>query len=113
MTYSSPSEAIDGTGKNVANVLSSVDQKYLVQPNIGDEVVVTFKTNAQHQDLKRTFFLKNVGYYTYIRDYKGKPDFLKLKLFKSDGAFTDFSKYEFEALMDYENQFDDVVINTK
>lgn len=57
-------------------------------------------------DLKRTCFLKNRGYYNYIRNYEGEPDFQKLKLFRAAGAFTDFSKYEYEALMDYESQFD-------
>jgi uncharacterized protein YqkB len=113
ITYNTPVNAVDGNGVDVTKLLASADQKYFVQPNIGDEVDVTFKTREQKQDLKRTFFLKNIGYYNYIRDYEGDPNFLQLKLFKSDGAFTDFSKYEFEVLMDYENQLDDVVINAK
>ena len=113
ITYSNPSIAVDGNGVDVTKLLSSEDQNYFVQPRIGDVVDVTFKTSEYQQDLKKTFFLKNIGYYNYIRDYKDDPNFLKLKLFKSDGAFTDFSKYEFEVLMDYQNQSDEVVINTK
>ena len=104
--YINPYEALDGNGENVTEALSATDQNYFVQPNIGDEVVVTFKMSEPNQDLKRTCFLKNRGYYNYIRNYEGKPDFQKLKLFRAAGAFTDFSKYEYEALMDYENQFD-------
>jgi len=104
--YINPYEAIDGNGENVTELLSATDQNYFVQPNIGDEVVVTFKMSEPNQDLKRTCFLKNRGYYNYIRNYEGKPDFQKLKLFRAAGAFTDFSKYEYEALMDYESQFD-------
>jgi hypothetical protein len=110
--YINPYEALDGNNNNVTNLLLASDQNYFVQPNIGDEVVVKFKTSESSLDLHRTYFLKNKGYYNYIRNYEGKPDFQKLKLFKASGAFTDFSKYEYEALMDYENQLD-VASNTK
>lgn len=103
--YINPYEALDGN-TNVTNLLLTSDQNYFVQPNIGDEVVVNFKINESSLDLNRTFFLKNRGYYNYIRNYEGNADFQKLKLFKKPGAFTDFSKYEYEALMDYEDQFD-------
>lgn len=103
--YINPYEALDGNN-NVTNLLLTSDQNYFVQPNIGDEVVVNFKINESSLDLNRTFFLKNRGYYNYIRNYEGNADFQKLKLFKMPGAFTDFSKYEYEALMDYEDQFD-------
>jgi len=108
--YINPYEALDGNGENVTKLLSATDKNYFVQPNIGDEVVVTFKMSDPNLDLKRTFFLKNRGYYNYIRNYEGEPDFQKLKLFRASGAFTDFSKYEYEALMDYESQFDLVSI---
>lgn len=103
--YINPYEALDGNN-NVTNLLLTSDQNYFVQPNIGDEVVVNFKINESSLDLNRTFFLKNRGYYNYIRNYEGNADFQKLKLFKTPGAFTDFSKYEYEALMDYEDRFD-------
>ncbi len=103
--YINPYEALDGNN-NVTNLLLTSDQNYFVQPNIGDEVVVNFKINESSLDLNRTFFLKNRGYYNYVRNYAGNADFQKLKLFKKPGAFTDFSKYEYEALMDYEDQFD-------
>lgn len=106
INYINPYEAIDNTNKDVTKLLSAADQSYFVQPEIGDEVVITFKSTELTPNLKRTNFLKNRGYYNYIRNYKGSPDFQKLKLFRIAGAFTDFSKYEFEALMDYEDQFD-------
>ena len=85
-----------------------------VEINIGDEVFVSFKTNKGNLDLEKTFFLKNRGYYNYVRDYKGEPNFQKLKLFREAGAFTEFSKLEYEAIMDYEKQFDDLIAsNTK
>jgi hypothetical protein len=104
--YINPDEAIDGNNAIVTKSLSATDQNYFVQPNIGDEVIVNFKINDPKPDSNRTFFLKNRGYYNYIRNYTGEPNFQKLKLFREAGAFTDFSKYEYEALMDYEGQFD-------
>jgi len=106
VNYINPDEAIDGNNNNVTKLISAADQNYFVQPNIGDEVVVNFKISDSKPDVNRTFFLKNRGYYNYIRNYDGVPNFQKLRLFKEAGAFTDFSKYEYEALMDYENQFD-------
>ena len=106
VNYIKPDEAVDGYNTNVTKLLSAVDQNYLVQPNIGDEVVVNFKLSDTTTQLNRTFFLKNRGYYNYIRNYTGEPNFQQLRLFKEAGAFTDFSKYEYEALIDYEDQFD-------
>ncbi|WP_299162464.1 hypothetical protein [uncultured Eudoraea sp.] len=112
INYINPNAAIDGNNNNVTKLLLGEDQNYLVQPNIGDEVIVTFKTSKPTPDIIRTVFLKNRGYYNYIRNYEGEPDFQKLRLFKQAGAFTDFSMYEYQALMDYENQFD-LASNTK
>lgn len=106
INYINPTEAIDGNNVDVTALLSAADKNYFVQPNVGDEVVVTFKTSEKNPDLKRTYFLKNRGYYNYIRDYKGTPNFQKLKLFKEAGAFTEYSKLEYEVLMNYESQFD-------
>lgn len=112
INYINPDEAIDGNNTDVTKLLSTADQNYFVQSNIGDEVVVNFKINESKPELSRTYFLKNRGYYNYIRNYDGEPNFQKLKLFKESGAFTDFSKYEYEVLMDYENRFD-LASNTK
>jgi len=106
INYIHPTEAIDGNNQDVTKLLYKADQNYFVQPNIGDEVVVNFKLKDTKPSVNRTFFLKNRGYYNYIRNYEGKPNFTKLKLFKEAGVFTDFSKYEYEALIDYKNQFD-------
>jgi len=104
--YINPTTAIDGNNKDVTKLLLAEDKNYFVQPNIGDEVLVNFKTTESKPGVNKTFFLKNRGYYNYIRNYDNDPNFQKLKLFKEAGAFTDFSMYEYEALINYENQFD-------
>ena len=106
LNYFEPSQAIDEDNNNVTDLLTKADRKYFVQPDIGNAVEVTFKTHEVPSNLKRSIFLINRGFYNYIRDYKGKPNFAKLKLFREAGAFTEFSKYEYEAIMDYVDQFD-------
>ena len=69
--YIDPSEAIDQHGKDVTKLLAEADQNYFVQPEIGDEVVVHFPIKESNNGLNQSFFLKNRGYYNYIRDYKG------------------------------------------
>ncbi len=113
INYINPSLAIDDNNVNVTHLLSAADNNYFTQPNVGDEVVVHFKTSQNNLDLKRTFFLKNRGYYNYIRDYKSEPNFQKLKLFREAGTFTEFSKLEYEVIMAYENQLDVIAANTK
>ena len=102
--YMNPYKAIDQDNINVTELLAQNDQKYFVQPNVGDEVVVKFKSDEIPPNLRRSLFLKNRGYYNYIRDYKGVPDFKRLYLFKEEGAFTDYSRYEYEAIMEYSNK---------
>jgi hypothetical protein len=106
INYINPSMAVDGNNKDVTKLLLAEDQNYLVQPNVGDQVVVHFKAIETNPTFIKTFFLKNRGYYNYIRNYDSEPNFQELKLFRVAGSFTDFSMYEYEALMDYEHQFD-------
>jgi len=92
MEHIMPLEAIDQNGNNVTKLLAEADQNYFAQPEIGDEVVVHFPVKESKNGLLQSFFLKNRGYYNYIRDYKGIPDFEYLKSFREDNAFTKFSE---------------------
>jgi len=92
VAHVSPSKAIDQNGKDVTDLLLSADENYLVQPNIGDEVLVVFPEKNFNPKQKQSVFLKNRGYYNYIRDYKGIPDLEQLKSFKEDHSFTKFSE---------------------
>lgn len=92
-TYIDPISAFDQYHNNVTHLLNKQDGDYFIQPHIGDEVIVNFPVNSSDDSLnKTTIFLKNRGYYNYIRDYKGIPDKEKLETFKEDGAFTRFSE---------------------
>lgn len=86
-----PIKAIDENGKNVTTLLLEKDKKYLVQPNIGNEVTMKFAAVKSSPNSKQSFFFKTNGYYEYLRDYKGSPNFAKLKTFREKGALNAYS----------------------
>ena len=91
VTTLKPNSAIDEIGNNVASLLSDKDKKYLVQPNIGNEVVINFKAMQPLPNLKQSFFFKTSGYYEYIRSYTNTPDFSTLQTFREKGALNNYS----------------------
>ena len=93
--YVNPVSAIDENGKSVTSLLEKEDKNYLVQPNIGNEVVVKYYVKSPKNGEKQSVFLKNRGYYQYIRDYKGIPNIAKLKTFREKGALSQYSKEEY------------------
>ena len=104
--YVKPASAIDESGNNVTKLLASQDGVYLTQPEIGNAVDVTFGLEDLNISEIGSIYLKNRGYYTYIRDYTNEPEFGKLKLFKQDGTFTEFSRLEYQNLVDFADQDD-------
>lgn len=86
-----PLKAIDENGKNVTALLLEKDKKFLVQPNIGNEVTMNFAAVKASPNFKQSFFFKTNGYYEYLRDYKGSPNFAKLKTFREKGALNAYS----------------------
>ncbi len=93
--YINPTSAIDENGKDVTQLLEKEDQNYLIQPNIGNEVVIKYHVKSPKTGEKQSVFLKNRGYYEYIRDYKGLPNIAKLKAFREKGALSQYSKEEY------------------
>lgn len=94
--------AIDQDGNDVANLLLNADGEYFIQPNMRDEVVVSFRASADARGPQATsVFLKNKGYYNYIRDYRGIPDREKLESFREDHAFTKFSEKRYFDFVNY------------
>ncbi|MFZ4401197.1 MAG: hypothetical protein ACOYO1_14255 [Bacteroidales bacterium] len=106
----SPSSAIDEKGNEVASLLSKNDDKYLIQADVGNEVVIKYPVIQSKKDFMQTVFLHNRGYYEYIRDYKGKPDLLYLNTFKKKGSFVKFSKLYYNKYIE-SNNFYETAIN--
>ncbi len=100
-----PSFAVDEKGGIVTELLRKTDGEYLIQPEAGNEVIVSFKYKANNSEGRTTAFLKNRGYYTYIRDYKGIPDFAELQEFKKSGKFSRFSEEQYKKFIG-EDMFD-------
>ncbi|MEO5777386.1 MAG: hypothetical protein ABIQ27_10800 [Flavobacterium sp.] len=86
-----PTTATDENGKDVTALLLEKDNKYLIQPSIGNEVTLNFAAVKVGPNSKQSFFFKTNGYYEYIRDYKGIPNFAKLKTFREKGALNAYS----------------------
>ncbi|NJB69889.1 hypothetical protein GGR42_000351 [Saonia flava] len=103
ITTLEPSLAIDENDRVVTDILKKADHNYFKQPSIGNEVVVTFTSKTADSSLNRSVFLKNRGYYNYIRNYEGVPDLSRLKSFKEKNRFTRFAENEYKALMAFDN----------
>jgi len=98
ITHLPPSSSVDEKGNEVSSLIASTDNKYLIQPKVGNEVIIKYVAPAAKNNNVQSFFLHSRGYYEYIRDYKGKPNLIYLSSFRNKGAFTRFSKkhyYEF------------------
>ena len=101
-----PDSAIDETGNDVTFLLSQADDQYLLQPEIGNAVTVKFNVTPQEAGFVQTAFLINKGYYNYIRDYDGIPNFKKLKTFRENFAFTRYSENMYKAIVNFEQPKD-------
>jgi len=110
ISYIKPKLAFNEDGNNVTNELVDADDKYLLQSKIGSVTTIDFVADeSRTANTTTTVFLKNSGYYTYIRDYKGKPDFAELKTFRKKGAFTRFSKETYFQYVSNPNMLDLIV----
>lgn len=108
--YIDPTVAVDENNLEVTSLLKKTDQTYLVQSEIGNEAIITYKSDVIDSKINQSVFLKNRGYYTYIRDYKGKPDFDYLESFREAGAFTRFSEEVYHILLDIYDK-DDIALS--
>lgn len=108
--YINPFSAINESGKDVTHLLHKEDNNYLIQPSIGNEVVIKYHTNPSKEGQLQSLFLKNKGYYEYIRNYKGVPNFAKLKTFREKGALSKYSKEEYSRFTEITN-LSEIVFN--
>ena len=95
INYLAPKSATDQAGNDVSEFIENDDPLYLHQPNIGDEVVLTFDVPVLETGFERTIILHSKGYYEPIRDYSGKPNIKYLKSFKHPGALSKFSREKY------------------
>ena len=91
-------KAITEKGVEVSDLLKKNDAKYLTQKKPGEFVDIYYLAPAISKGSERSIFIKSKGYYNYLRDYEGIPDFNELIKFKRPAHFTKFSKDQFEQI---------------
>ena len=87
--------AVDENHTDVAHLIGSSDNQYLIQPSIGNVVSAEFPSVTPKPGYAQTVFLHSRGYYEYIRDYKNTPDVAKLLSFKRKNSFTKFAREQY------------------
>jgi hypothetical protein len=90
-----PGKATDQSGNEITSLIMFDDDRYLVQPDIGNEALVTFTVPPMAEGTARTVFLHSRGNYEVLRDARGKPDMEELKKMLQPGMFTLFAKEHF------------------
>ncbi|HEX6845706.1 MAG TPA: hypothetical protein VF144_01950 [Chitinophagaceae bacterium] len=90
-----PYMAVDEKGTNVLSSILNPDKQYLVQPEIGNAAILSYKSIAPKKGMTQSFFLHSSGYYTHIRNFKGSPKTAFLKSFEQPGALAAFSRQKF------------------
>jgi hypothetical protein len=99
LTKIAPDTALDENNVDVTSLLQKADGIFYSQPEIGNAVVLGFKAPQRHPGMQQSVFLVNKGYYTYIRNYDGIPNFSRLKSFREADTFTRFSENAYKAIM--------------
>jgi len=89
--------AINQLGENVAPLLAADDNLYYIQPEIGDEALVTFALPAMTHE-SRSIILHSKGHYQVIREPSGRPDRQNLESFREPGQFNRFTIEHLQAL---------------
>ncbi len=92
ISHLTASSALDEKGNEVSSLIAISDDKYLVQPQVGNEVIINYSMPAAENSNIQSIFLHSKGYYEYIRDYRTEPNLIYLSSFKKKGSFTRFSK---------------------
>lgn len=83
--------ATDNEGDDVKDLLLNDDNEYFIQPEIGNEVILTF-TVPEISDINRTLILHSKGHYQILRDQEGKMNKKYLRSFRKPGRFSRFSE---------------------
>lgn len=82
--------AVDGNRVDVKDLLISDDNKYYIQPDIGDVVEMTFQIPAC-TGLERSVFLHSKGHYKIIREQSGRADMRMLRSLNHEDGIQQYS----------------------
>ncbi len=84
--------AITTEGVDIAKLVAKRDDKYFVQPRVGDSALLQYKVPPAREGMQRSVFLSSRGHYKVIRKAKGEPDIARLEQFRNPGSFAAFSR---------------------
>jgi hypothetical protein len=94
-----PFSAKDSSGHDYTTELLAIDDLYMNQKSIGEDITVEFRAIDFNTDLTYTLILKGSGYYIRQNTYNSKPDYAKLVKLKRDGGFSIYSKDLYDQLV--------------
>lgn len=89
--------AITQNGKDVSKMLQKDDNKYYIQPDIGDEAEVSFQLPEMTGE-KRIVYMHSKGWYQILRNPSGTPDREYLETFRQPGRFNRFVNDNIQSL---------------
>jgi hypothetical protein len=84
--------------KDIMTKLLKDDKRYYVQPNVGDEAILTFDLPAP-TDSHRSIILHSKGFYEILRDPVGEPNISYLKTFTEPGQFNRFCNQRIDEIL--------------
>ena len=91
-------EAVTETGESTKAALLFDDDSYYVQPEIGNEAILTFPVPEQLGE-ERTIYLHSKGYYQILKDSKGIPKVKALREISKEGNFNVYSNELMQAML--------------
>lgn len=92
ITELSLTQAIDHSGRDLKELLNTIDGRYYEMPTLEDWAELTFKAPSEEEGLERSFILKCTGYYTIHTDAEGEPQRdLIAKLMSEPGAYGQYT----------------------
>ena len=86
-----PLTARNEMGENVRDLLTNADNSFLVQPEVGNNTVITYK-HKPVEGMRQTYILHTRGYYEHIREFNHPPDMKFLSRFTQPNSFSLFSR---------------------
>jgi hypothetical protein len=84
-------KAINEKQEDVTDLLKADDDKYYIQPEIGNAAFLSFYEPPKKDNLIRSEFLHSKGFYEILSNPSGVPDRKFLEAFREPGRFTKFS----------------------
>ncbi len=98
VTQVGPDAAVDENGKSVRTQLLHDDNRYYIQPDVGNAAILTFDAPPLGSE-NRTIILHSKGFYKILRDQRGIANRATLETFRNPGRMSQYSYEKYEQMM--------------